>query len=244
MRWMSVLLVAAACVTLPAYAADDERSVQPIRIAPGKHSTSILGRIEGYRYIDYQLEAAAGQQLRVRLTPDKRSNQFNLLPPDSTDAAMFIAGGVGQDFDGRLPDDGVYTIRVFLVRAAARRKEASNFTLKVELTGKALAPVSAQIDAQFPGTRFHARTTVPCRPPYTEIRTCEAWVVRRGFDGTATVVLRWGDTGIRRVLFVKGKTVASDSPRQLTDVRDERGYRISFDRDEHYEVPAPLVFGG
>lgn len=244
MRWMIHLLIAATCIAAPAYAAEDERSVQAIRIPPGKQSVAVRGRVEGYRYIDYQFEAAAGQRLRVRLIPGKRSSQFNVLPPDSTDAAMYIAGGVGQGFDGRLPDDGVYTIRVYLVRAAARRKESSDFTLTVGLSGKALPPVSGQIDAQFPGTRFHARTTVPCQPPYTEIRECEAWVVRRGFDGTATVVLRWGDNGIRRILFAKGKPVAGDSPRQPTHVRDERGYRVSFDGDEHYEVPEPLVFGG
>lgn len=247
-QWLLACTVTCALATASpianAQVADKERTVQAIRIAPGKQSVAIRGRVEGYHYVDYQLEAAAGQHLRVRLTPGRRSSQFNVLPPGSTDVGMFVAGGLGQGFDGKLADDGVYTIRVYLVRPAARRKESSDFTLTVALTGKSLPPVSGEIDALFPGTRFHAKTTVSCQPPDTDIRECEAWVVRRGFDGTATVELRWGENGVRRILFLKGTPVASDSPQRPRHVRDERGYRISFDRDEQYEIPEPLVFGG
>jgi hypothetical protein len=41
---------------------------------------------------------------------------------------MFI-GQFGGDFKGILPTDGDYTIRVYLMRSAARRNESSIYTL-------------------------------------------------------------------------------------------------------------------
>ena len=149
-----------------------------------------------------------------------------------------------NQFDGLLPDDGVYTIRVFLYRAAARRNEASDFTLTVGVTGTPLKPVPAKTDAVLPGTRYHASTTVSCEPAYTTTRECEALVIRRGFDGTATVELRWDGTWKRRILFVKGEPKAADVPEAMTFTRNERGWQVTFNGDEHFEIPEPLVFGG
>ena len=67
-----------------------------------------------------------------------------------------------------------------------------------------------------PGTRFPARATVPCAPAYTQVRECTADVVRRGFDGTATVELGWGDKRKRRILFVKGEARAAEVPQALS----------------------------
>jgi hypothetical protein len=228
----------------PAADAAAERSEVPVRFAKGKSSTVVTGRIEGRRYIDHTLSAAAGQTLTVRLKAGSRSAYFNLLPPGSPDAAMAIGELSDNRFSGLLPDDGVYTVRVFLNRAAARRNAASDYTLEVGAGGTALKPVSAATDALVPGTRFHARTTVPCAPAYTQVRECTAGVVRRGFDGTATVVLGWGENGKRRILFIKGEARAADAPQAMKAARSERGWTVEFDGGERFEIPEPLVFGG
>lgn len=49
---------------------------------------------------------------------------------------MFIEGAGDKSFDGLLPADCIYTVRVYLVRAAARRNKGSNYTLAVGVTGK------------------------------------------------------------------------------------------------------------
>jgi len=157
---------------------------------------------------------------------------------------MAIGEFSDNQFSGLLPDDGVYTFRVFLNRAAARRNAASNYTLEVGVGGTALKPVSAAIDAVAPGTRFHARATVPCAPAYTQVRECTAGVVRRGFDGTATVELGWGDKRKRRILFVKGEARAAEVPQAMRSTRHERGWTIEFDGGERFEIPEPLVMGG
>lgn len=225
-------------------APDSERTIKEIQFARGASTATVKGNISGYHYVDYRLSAGAGQKMKVSLQVSNRANYFNLLPPESTDAAMFIAGAGDTVFDGLLPDDGSYTIRVYLMRSAARRKESSNYTLSVSITGKALPPVSAKVDALIPGTRYHAKGTVNCAPPYTKTRECEALVIRRGFDGTATVELRWDQNGKRRILFVKGKPEAADAPQPFTSTRNERGWTLVFNGDERFEIPEPFVFGG
>lgn len=225
-------------------APDKDRSVKPVQFAKSKSSSVIHDRVVGRQYIDYQLRAGAGQRMTVSLKGSNLANYFNLLPPGSTDVAMASGELIDNRFDGLLPDDGVYTIRVFLYRAAARRNESSDFTLTVGITGAALIPVPAGTDAVLPGTRYHARTTVPCEPAYTKTRECEALVVRRGFDGTATVELRWDGNLKRRILFIKGEPKAADVPQAMTFTRNERGWKVKFNGDEHFEIPEPLVYGG
>ena len=223
---------------------DQDRIVKPVRFAKGTSKAVIRGRITGRQYIDYRVRAGAGQTLKASLERSHLASYFNLLPPESDNVAMYV-GQIGENrFEGLLPTDGVYTLRVYLMRSAARRGEHSDFTLSLEITGQPLLPVSGKVDAKFPGTPYHARTTVRCEPAYSQARECEAWVIRRGFDGTATVELRWDNAGKRRILFVKGKPEASDSSHGMTFKRDERGWFIVFDGDERFEVPEPLVFGG
>jgi heat shock protein HslJ len=226
-------------------AGDSERIVRRVQFGKGSSSAVLRERVVGRQYIDHELLAGAGQRMTVSLKASNGATYFNLLPPASRDAAMAIGEQIGNRFDGLLPDDGVYTIRVFLYRAAARRNEASDFTLSIGVTGTPLKPVPAATDAVLPGTRHHASTTTPCEPLYSQARSCEALVVRRGFDGTATVELRWdGDRQRRRILFVKGEPKAADAPQAMSFTRNERGWRVSFNGEEHFEIPEPLVYGG
>lgn len=231
---------------LPGAAAkqDSERIVRRVQFGKGSSSAVIRERIVGRQYVDHELLAGAGQRMTVSLKASNGATYFNLLPPASRDAAMAIGEQIGNRFDGLLPDDGVYTIRVFLYRAAARRNEASDFTLSIGVTGTPLKPVPVATDAVLPGTRHHASTTTPCEPLYSQARTCEALVVRRGFDGTATVELRWDGDRQRRILFVKGEPKAADAPQAMSFTRNERGWRVSFNGEEHFEIPEPLVYGG
>jgi hypothetical protein len=140
---------------------------------------------------------------------------------------MAIGEQIDNRFDGLLPDDGVYTIRVFLYRAAARRNEASDFTLSVGVTGTPLKPVPAKTDAVLPGTRYHASTTVPCEPPVPGRASARLW-----WCGAASTARRRSNcagmaTWKRRILFVKGEPKAADVPQAMTFTRNERGWRVT-----------------
>jgi len=131
------------------------------------------------------------------------------------------------------------------MRNAAHRNEVANFTLTVDVTGQPLAATPAVKDALIPSTPFHASAKLACVPPFGfNTRECEAFVIRRGFDGTATVEVRWGEGLKRRILFVKGKPLAADSPEALTAVRTGDVSIVSFGSDERYEIPDAFLSGG
>jgi len=153
---------------------------------------------------------------------------FNVLPPGFDNVAMHIGQIGGNRFDGVLPGDGDFTLRIYLVRSAARRNEAADYTLDIELAGVALAPLPAAQDALLPGTHYHASTTVPCALPYEpDTKLCKVFVIRRGHEGTATVEVRGAKSYLRRILFVKNEPVASDAAQPMTHTRQGIAYGYS-----------------
>ena len=247
------VIAAAALILLPPAPGGVPAAAQPappreerVTFARGASSATIKGQIKGDETIDYVVRAGAGQTISVTLKPSNRSNYFNVLPPDSGDVAMYL-GQTGEPYSSMLPADGDYKVRVYLVRAAARRNESSAYTLTVGVTGKALAPLPASQDAVVPGTQFHAKAQIACVPfPYgdTTPKQCEAAVTRRGRDGTATVEVSLGTAGKRRILFVQGKPVASDASSPLTSTRQGDTTIVTFESGERHEIPDALVFGG
>jgi len=109
---------------------------EQIQFEKGKASATIKGSIQGDQTVDYTLRAAAGQSMVVLFEPSNLSAYFNVTAPGA-DAAMFVGSTSGNRFEAELPADGVYTIRVCLMRNAARRNELVNYKLEVTVAGKA-----------------------------------------------------------------------------------------------------------
>jgi hypothetical protein len=227
-----------------AIAVDPGIRTEKVQFAKGSSSAVIKGQLKGDATVDYRLRAGAGQTLAVQLQKSNPQNYFNVLPPGSKDVAMYV-GQTGEDYKGVLPTDGDYTIRVYLMRAAARRNESSDYTLTVGVTGTALMALPAAKDALIPGTRFHASAQVRC-VPYIEStpRECTANVIRRGTDGTGTVELYGTESLKRNILFEKGKPVASDSAEAMTSTKKDDVTTVRFGADERYEIPDALLTGG
>ncbi|QLG89935.1 DNA breaking-rejoining protein [Chitinibacter bivalviorum] len=119
-----------------------DQIVKQVHFAKGSSGSIINDKIKGYQFIDYKLVAKAGQIMTVDLKTSNRSNYFNILQPGVQDEAFFIGQNEGEHFSGALPANGEYTIRVYLMRSAARRNEAANFTLNVALPNPLLQPVT------------------------------------------------------------------------------------------------------
>jgi len=220
------------------------RRAEKVRFAEGATSTVIKARLKGYQYVDYRLPAGAGQTLNVSLKASNLQNYFNVNPP-GTDVSMFVGSTSGNNFQAISPTDGEYTIRVYLMRPAARRNESSNYALRIAVTGKPLTAVPATKDAVIPGTPFHASATIACKQDIdAKQQECDAFVIRRAFDGTATVEIRQTNGFNRRILFVKGNPVASDSQFELTFSRKGDLSIVNLGNDERYEIPDALVVGG
>ena len=244
---MRVVLASILCVMLfdaVSFAAREVRQ-EEVRFNSGESSTTIADTIKGYQSVDYRLQAKAGQTLAVSFKPGNLAAYFNLLPPGSNDVAMFVGSTSGNHVERVLPADGVYLVRVYLMRSAARRNETSNYTLTLSVTGKALAALPSSMDATLPGTPFHASASVSC-VPFLAIskQDCEAFVVRRSFEGTATVEIHPAGAPIRRILFIRGTPVASDSPDEMTFTRQADLFTVKFANEERYDIPEALIAGG
>jgi hypothetical protein len=244
---MKLLLAATAVLALvspPAWAQPAPPHQERVTFAKGSSSATITGQLKGDADIDYLVRAAAGQTLTVELKASNRSNYFNVLPPGSADVAMYAAQ-TGDPYTGVLPADGDYKVRVYLMRNAARRNETSAYTLTIRVTGTALPPLKASQDALIKGTSFHASASIKCVMPYGDPtpKPCEAFVIRRGTDGTATVEIPYTG-GRRHILFVKGKPAASDSSEKMTVTRQGDVTTVKFESGESYDIPDAFVIGG
>ncbi len=179
--------------------AEVEFREETIEVEVGGPTTTVLGAIQGDQVVDYRLQARASQSLSVNFEPSNASAYFNVLRPDS-DTALFIGSTSGNRFEGELPTNGIYTIRVYLMRNAARRDETANYSLEVAIAagqtndapGPAAAPASSAFDQtlELQGIRFHVTcanegslNTLRIVPAGLEIDNTP---IERTIDGTVT----------------------------------------------------------
>jgi len=212
---MGRLLMACALVAGSswAFAADGIES-RPLQFTKGASSATVKGSLKGDKTIDYKLRAKAGQTMSVTLKTSNSANYFNVLPPGSTGEAIFVGSTGGNEWTGPLPADGEYTVRVYLMRSAARRNETADYTLTVGITGSAAAPEASGPaptgDAKVKGTPYHATGQVPCSMgsgPQGSAQ-CDFGVIR-GKPGNAEVHVT-PPGGFKRVLTFAGDKVTSD----------------------------------
>ena len=150
--WLACVLTGLLLgTTLAASSADIRR--EKIQFEAGTSGTTIKGEIKGHQTVDYQLRANAGHSMVVIFKPNNLSAYFNILPPGS-DMAIFVGATYGNHFEAELPDDGIYTIRVYLMRNAARRNETSHYTLRVDIAGDGKTAVATSEPSTGKGARF------------------------------------------------------------------------------------------
>lgn len=223
---------------------DPDRRVETVIFAKGGMSQTLSGTIRGREYVDFQVAAGAGQRLGVTLKHGNTMNYFNIIAPGSSEA-LFIGSTSGRQTRRMLAADGVYTVRLYLMRAAARRNEHSDYVLNIALEGKALTPLPASRDALIRGTPYHASGNIVCgRSGNTSPLRCDANVIRRGQGGTGTVEVIWPDGFKRNILFVKLQPVASDSREAMTHAREGDVTVVELGSEERVDIPDALVAGG
>ncbi len=218
-------------------------SPKEVKLQAGQ-TTTLTGSLQGAAVVDYQVQVRAGQSLTVTLACPNKQAYFNVTPAGSS-SALYIGSLGGTKMPARrLPADGNYVVRVYLMRAAADRNEKASYKLTLALSGEALKALPATSDATVPGTLYHATAEVPCRYYLdSALKTCPAGVIRRGSDGTATVELKLKDL-TRHILFVKGQPVASDSAEPMKVKRDGERVTVTFGEDsEIYTIPDVFLTG-
>jgi len=205
--------------------------------------TTIKGSIKGRQTIDYRLKAKAGQVLTVSLGTSNLSNYFNVLPPGS-ETALFVGSTSGNNWTGTLPADGNYTVRVYLMRSAARRNEKANYTLSIDIASGKLGEAPAS-DAKVPGTPFHATGKVPCSigPDPKGSAQCEFGVIR-GKPGNAEVHVTPPGGGTRVLNFRSAQVTIADPTVHLKASMSGDNWSISIDDFEFYDIPMEVIDGG
>ena len=133
---LALSLVLAGTVAI----AQGDIRTERVQFARGAESAVVEGSITGYQTVDYRFGASAGQTMNVSLATDKGANYFNVLAPGETETPLFVGSSSGSRFEGVLPARGDYTVRVYLMRSAARRNEVANYRLEIAIADAAEAP--------------------------------------------------------------------------------------------------------
>jgi hypothetical protein len=120
-------------LSLPVLGADGHRE-ERVQFKAGSQGATVKGRVAGRDDVDYLLGAKAGQRMSVTLRTDHPQLYFNVLPPGSEEA-LFVGSSSGGTFEDELPRSGDYRIRVYLMRAAARRDESASYRLNIRIDG-------------------------------------------------------------------------------------------------------------
>jgi hypothetical protein len=229
-----------------ALAADGIES-RPLHVAKGTGSVTVKGSLVGDTTVDYKLRAKAGQTMSVALRTSNAANCFNVLPPGSRDAAIFVGSISGNDWTGALAAEGEYTIRVYLMRGAARRNEAANYTLTVRLVDSAMSSalgVAPAGDAKVEGTPYHATGQVPCAMGSAPLGSAQcSFGVIRGKPGNAEMHVTLPG-GLRRVLIFEGGKVTSDADAKVEVTRKGDLWSVDVNDREHYRIPEAVISGG
>lgn len=105
-----------------------------VQFMNGASNAFIEGSIKGYEIVDYVVEAQQGQDMIVSMATDNYANYFNILAPGENEVAFFNGSQNDNQYEGILPKNGEYKIRVYLMRSAARRNEVAMYNLEIIIT--------------------------------------------------------------------------------------------------------------
>jgi len=133
---LSSLVIIPLLSSIPAYSAIRKERVQ---FSSGKTNKTIQSSLKGDEFVDYLVNAKAGQTMKIELITSNAGNSFNVFAPATVpgkDGAIFIGELNDNHFKETLSASGDYLIRVGLVRSAARKKEIANYKLKIEIAEK------------------------------------------------------------------------------------------------------------
>jgi len=248
MRFVARVVSFASVAVLSTVAlAQDGIRTERAQFAPGATSAVIDGAVTGNEVVDHVLTAAAGQTMHVLLYTDSPSANFNVLPPNPEfeGQAIFMGANEGNEFSAVLDESGDFSIRVYLLGAAADEGQTVDYQVEVSVTGNAIA-AQAPADggaAQDPfemavemGDRYGASTVMDCSfgaPTYDSL--CPAGITRHAGDG-ATIYISRPDGTLQVVEYTGSEFQAYDSNVEwlrdaedmwLLNINDREFYRFA-----------------
>ena len=131
-RTVALLVITLALVIAPVNNASAQTKKVNISFRSGTSGGTYSNSLTGYATVDFYLKAKDGQTLSARLSSPNTFLYFNVLSGSGDGEAVADSAREVTKWSGQLPADGTYVIRVFLVRAEARRNKHP-VTFKVRL---------------------------------------------------------------------------------------------------------------
>ncbi|MBP5998651.1 MAG: hypothetical protein KA535_11925 [Azonexus sp.] len=224
----------------PAPALADIRSEQ-VQFDKGRNGATLKGTIKGDEIVDYRLRATAGQILDINLQANNRSAYFNVLPPGD-ETALFVGSVSGNSFVGALPRDGEYTVRVYLMRNAARRNESAHYTVNFTMASSKAVSGTA---AANPPAIYDASGKIQCAAGKPTLdQWCDFRVVRHLATGSAQIWIAHSGTPRQRVLHYAGRRFTTDDGAGVSAKRQDDNWLVSVGGREFYLIPDALIHGG
>jgi hypothetical protein len=245
--FLTALLVVCAGVLLTSSLHAQERQTKRLSIPTGKTSVSATGSITGYQDIDYIVNAAAGQTMTVKMKSNINSNYFLVYGPGNTETALYNSDAGEQTWTTTLTQSGDHTIRVYLMRSAARNNVKANFTVTVTVKGSAATKPG---DALVPGTKFNATSIIDAAlTPDVAIGSTKADVgVIRYANGDAELHITNAKKQQRIFRYSKatGKFTCTfpEGWKLETTKSGEYDWIVSVNDQEYYKIPEAVIVGG
>lgn len=246
-RWLAALVVIG--LTSSMTLAQSDIRTERIQFKKGASSAIVDGRIKGYQSVDYLIGAQKGQSANISLATKHGATYFNILAPGQTEVAFFN-GSTGQNrFEGVLPEDGTYRIRVYMMRSAARRNESADYRLEVAISGGASATQTPapSTDAKVASTGFHATGELPCAMGKGQPTGSCAFGVKREGQGNGLVEVTKPDGRKRSIFFEKGRATGYDASQadwSAFKATRQGDLTIVHIGEERYEIPDAVINGG
>lgn len=103
-----------------------------VKFRPGASSATYADTVTGYGSVDFYVKASAGQEMSVKLDSSNTFLYSVVLKDLESMEAVADEARETTRWAGKLPADGTYVVRVYLVRAEARRnKRAVKFKIDI-----------------------------------------------------------------------------------------------------------------
>ena len=110
-----------------------EDGIEKVRIQfdSGATSKTVERSITGRETVDYILNVKEGQPMNISMATQNTSAYFNIMEPGEEYEAIYNGSINGNQFEGTAAKSGDYTIRVYMMRSAARRGEKADYRLEM-----------------------------------------------------------------------------------------------------------------
>jgi hypothetical protein len=232
----------ALIIGLP-FVAIGQIETRKITFPAGKSATTISSSVKGNQTIDYKVNAKDGQVMKVTMKSNINANYFNVLAPGSADEAIYTGQIDGNNkFEGTISLSGEYTIRVYLMRSAARNNTKANFTLTVSLTGGSTG--SNSNDALVAGTSYHATGKVrSSMGNEAKGSVMSDFGVIRQSSSSAEIHVTYPNL-MKRVLKFNNGEWTSPGAQSVKVNRQSGEWEVILNDYEHYFIPDEIITGG